>query len=291
MEQNTTGSGNSAFGHNSLQQNLIGDNNTAVGLMVLNLNTADNNTAVGWRSLQANVTGTENVAMGEEALTNSTGSNLAAFGAQAGGSNTTGSNNTFLGAFANPTDGSLSNSMALGYNSSVSSANTVSIGNSSTTKWSFGIPTTTNSGYAFQVGSTTSNGNGAYLTNGGTWTNASSRNFKENFEDINGEDMLKKIDSLKILKWTYKGTDELHIGPIAEEFKSVFYLGVKNDDTHISTLDASGIALRAIQELNGQNKKLKQENKDLKNKYDTLEQRLLKLENLLNQQISSTQKK
>lgn len=179
----------------------------------------------------------------------------------------------------------------IGDSATVSSPNTISLGSSKVTKWVFGIPTTTNAGFAFQVGSTASNGNGAYLTNGGTWTNASSRNFKENFEDIDGSDLLKKVESLKILKWNYKGTDELHIGPIAEDFKQVFDLGVKNDETHISTLDASGIALRAIQELNEQNKKLKEENKTLKNKYDSLEQRLLKLENLLNQATVSNEKK
>ena len=68
----------------------------------------------------------------------------------------------------------------------------------------------------------------------------------------------------------------------------VFDFGVNNDDAHISTLEVSGIALRAVQELNDQNKKLKQENKDLKSKYESLEQRLLKLENLLNQVTTLT---
>jgi hypothetical protein len=54
---------------------------------------------------------------------------------------------------------------------------------------------------------------------------------------------------LNIQKWKYKGTDETHIGPIAEEFKELFELGVKNDKEHISTIDASGVALKAIQAL------------------------------------------
>jgi hypothetical protein len=99
------------------------------------------------------------------------------------------------------------------------------------------------------VGSSTSNGNGAFLTNGGTWTNASSRAFKDNFEDLTNSEILSKVSQLNIRKWKYKGTDETHIGPIAEEFKDLFEVGVKNDREHISTVDASGVALKAIQAL------------------------------------------
>ena len=282
LASNTIGNFNTAIGGNSMTFNVEGSDNNAFGDGSLYSNTNGNaNNAIGRSSLFSNKTGSNNVAVGEAALTNSTGDNLVAIGAESGIGNTLGSNNTFLGEFSNTTNGILSNSTAIGYNSYFSTSNTVSIGNGNVAKWVFGIPTVTNDGYAFQVGSTTSNGNGAYLTNGGTWTNASSRDFKENFEDINGANLLEQIEKMKVQKWSYIGTDEVHVGPVAEEFKSLFNLGVKDDDKHISTLDASGIALKAIQQLNVDNKKLKAENTVLKNKYQSLEERVLELEQLI----------
>lgn len=73
----------------------------------------------------------------------------------------------------------------------------------------------------------------------------------------------------------YKGTDELHVGPVAEDFKQAFGLGVKGDAAHISTIDASGIALKAAQALQ---KKLEEKEA----KIDQLEKRLKQLEDKLN---------
>ena len=53
--------------------------------------------------------------------------------------------------------------------------------------------------------------------------------------------------ALPITKWKYKGTDEYHIGPMAQDFKTSFNVGV--DDKSISTLDPAGISLAALQEL------------------------------------------
>jgi hypothetical protein len=131
------------------------------------------------------------------------------------------------------------------------------------------------------VGNTTADGNGAYLSTGGTWTNGSSRDFKEDFEELNGEEILNKIDNLSVTKWKYKGTSETHIGPIAEEFKAQFNLGVKEDDKHISTIDASGVALKAIQELRKENNDLKKKNLEMEIKFDTQEQRIKALESML----------
>jgi hypothetical protein len=146
-----------------------------------------------------------------------------------------------------------------------------------TNKWAFGRPTTS---YALQVGSTSNDGNGAYLSQGGTWTDASSREFKENFEDINEEELLAKIEKLDIKKWNYKGTDEVHIGPIAEEFKALFELGVKDDNQHISTLDGNGIALKSVQILS---KKVGEKDKQI----DDLKERIKKLESLVETLLES----
>ncbi len=108
---------------------------------------------------------------------------------------------------------------------------------------------------------------GAHLTPGGVWTNASDENLKENFQQVDGADILEKINALPISQWNYKSEsdDVTHIGPTAQDFQRVF--GVGENDKTISTIDPSGIALAAIKELN---KKLEQENKALRAEMDEL---------------------
>lgn len=91
--------------------------------------------------------------------------------------------------------------------------------------------------------------NNAYLSRGGTWTNASDRNLKENFRPVDGSDILRKIASLSVLRWNYKSENQsvTHIGPTAQDFNALF--GVGNDTTAISTIDPAGVALAGVQEL------------------------------------------
>lgn len=114
---------------------------------------------------------------------------------------------------------------------------------------------------------------GAYLSgNGTTWTNASDKNQKENFTDIDSEELLKKISALPISRWNYKDEDETvtHIGPVAQDFYALF--GVGADDISISTIDPAGIALAAIQELYKKSKRV-----------DELNERLEKLEKMIDE--------
>lgn len=92
--------------------------------------------------------------------------------------------------------------------------------------------------------------NCAYLSNSGAWTNVSDVNRKRNFAAINGEDVLGRLRVLPISLWTYNvDTDDVrHLGPTAQDFKAVFGLN-GDDDTHISTIDADGVALAAAQAL------------------------------------------
>ncbi len=90
---------------------------------------------------------------------------------------------------------------------------------------------------------------GAFLSSGGAWTNASDRNLKENFIDIDNNDILDRISVLPIQRWNYKRetADIMHIGPVAQDFWEQFGLGGSN--TSISTIDSSGIALVGVQAL------------------------------------------
>ncbi len=118
---------------------------------------------------------------------------------------------------------------------------------------------------------------GAFLSAGGTWTNASSRVLKTDFAAIDPADVLDRLTRLDISTWAYRGSSEgRHLGPVAEEFREMFGLG--SDGTSISTVDASGVALAAIQ---GLNTKLEAENAALKSESAALRARLDRLEALI----------
>lgn len=90
--------------------------------------------------------------------------------------------------------------------------------------------------------------NGNLFTNGAV-NPPSDRNLKANFAAVNPRLILDKLASVPIQTWNYK-TDSgavRHIGPVSQDFRAAFDLGV--DDKHISTVDADGVALAAIQGL------------------------------------------
>lgn len=72
---------------------------------------------------------------------------------------------------------------------------------------------------------------------------------KENIGDIDRPQVLDRLTRIPISIWNYK-TDKpnvRHIGPMAQDFFAAFGFG--NDDTKIAAMDATGVALAAIQEL------------------------------------------
>jgi hypothetical protein len=81
------------------------------------------------------------------------------------------------------------------------------------------------------------------------FTPTSDRNAKQNFTSVNPREVLAKVAALSITEWSYKTiSDVRHIGPVAQDFYAAF--GVGGDDKGISTVDADGVALAAIQGLN-----------------------------------------
>ncbi len=81
------------------------------------------------------------------------------------------------------------------------------------------------------------------------WAPISDGNAKDNFRDLDGEELLTKLARMPIREWNYKTQDAAirHAGPTAQDFHAAFGLG--EDPLRISTIDADGIALRAIQAL------------------------------------------
>jgi len=87
---------------------------------------------------------------------------------------------------------------------------------------------------------------------GGSWFVLSDRNAKTAVQPVDGRDVLKKVAALPLNTWQYKAQDEKyrHMGPMAQDFYSVFHLG--ESDKFIDMVDADGVALAAIQGLNAE---------------------------------------
>jgi hypothetical protein len=116
-------------------------------------------------------------------------------------------------------------------------------------------------------------GGAATLSNGGTWTNASSRAFKEGFAAVDPLAVLERVIALPITTWTYRQSSEgLHMGPMAEDFKASF--GLAGDGRSIGTVDADGVALAAIQGLHQKLEQAQAENAALKNRLEAIEAQL-----------------
>jgi hypothetical protein len=119
---------------------------------------------------------------------------------------------------------------------------------------------------------------GAYLTSTGVWTNTSDRALKENFEEVDGEEILQKIGALPITTWNYRKERHVrHLGPMAQDFAAAFNLG--DSDKSISTVDEGGVAIAGVKALVERSAKqqetineLKKENAELKSRLDKLEQ-------------------
>ncbi len=78
---------------------------------------------------------------------------------------------------------------------------------------------------------------------------SSDRNKKANLAAVEPREVLERLVSLEITTWNYisQGESVRHIGPMAQDFHQVF--GVGDDPTHISVVDAIGVALASIQGL------------------------------------------
>ena len=126
----------------------------------------------------------------------------------------------------------------------------------------------------------------------GTVTGSSDQNAKEHFAAVSPREVLDQVAALPISRWNYKADASVtHVGPMAQDFYAAFRVG--QDDTHISMVDADGVALAAIQGLNekvesGKQKaetqiqELKTENAELKHELGQLKQLVGSLADKLN---------
>ncbi|NTX07799.1 MULTISPECIES: tail fiber domain-containing protein [unclassified Myxococcus] len=90
----------------------------------------------------------------------------------------------------------------------------------------------------------------------GVFSCTSDRHQKEDFRRIDGEQLLAKVARLPVESWRYKeeASGVRHLGPVAQDFRAAFGLGV--DDTSIGMLDIDGVNMAAIQALERRTREL-----------------------------------
>ena len=312
---NTTGINNTASGWQALYSNISGNNNIAIGTFSLLSNTSASdliaigryalsnngigasqsyegtaNTAIGSAGLYANTIGYNNSAVGSQSLYfNDDGYNNVAFGVQALQSNVHGIGNTAVGVAADVNNNSWENATAIGYYAVSTGSNQVRLGNSSVT--SIG-------GYA-------------------NWTNISDGRVKKNIkQNVPGLAFINKLRPVtynldldaadKIVQHSVLKEKDSKIKPplpwesdARKAKEHVVYTGFVAQDVERAAkslnYDFSGVdaaknehdlyglryaefvvpLVKAVQELSKQNDSLKAEN-------ENLEQRVTRLEELMN---------
>lgn len=79
--------------------------------------------------------------------------------------------------------------------------------------------------------------------------NTSDRNLKQDFQEVDCEDVLTRLSALPVSNWAFKSdASTRHIGPMAQDFRASFGLG--SSETSIALVDEMGVALAAVKGLN-----------------------------------------
>ncbi|HEX7956175.1 MAG TPA: tail fiber domain-containing protein, partial [Pyrinomonadaceae bacterium] len=128
----------------------------------------------------------------------------------------------------------------------------------------------------------------------GVFNCTSSRTTKENFFNVDGNDVLAKLRKVPVSTWNYisEGAQSRHLGPMAEDFYTAFGLGTT--DKAIGVQDAVGVSLAAVKALDARTLELQQKTEEveqLRSKVNTLEQRLAALEQLVQQNAKGQEQK
>ena len=307
---NTTGAGNTAMGYEALYANTTGAGNTGFGHGALYQNTtASANTAVGDGALGANTTGATNTAVGDGALfANTTGSDNVGLGQGALASCTTGAANTVVGTAALPLITSGNGNTALGYQAGLnltSGSENIYIVNAGAATESgvirIGTPTSQTSAYIAGIyGVTTSKSNAVPVmidSNGNLGTVSSSRRYKEDIQNM--ADSSSGLLRLRPVTFRYKkpfddGSKPIQYGLIAEEVEEVYPdLVAHSADGQIETVKYQVLAPMLLNELQKQNTTIaaqKEQIRDQQQEIRSLEERLAKVEAVLERTSLSASK-
>jgi hypothetical protein len=303
---NTTGSDNTYIGYWAGNANQTASQNTFVGYYAGSSNTTGgNNTYMGFEAGYSDIIGAGNVFLGFEAGYTETGSNkLYIDNCYTGGGSCT--SPLIYGEFD-------TRSVAInGFLGITSAANTLlSLATTSTTGgagFQFSVPNggiwyfkgTQDNGFKIRDAAhskdvmyfQTSTGNvgigtdspayplemesGAYVSTGGVWTNASSREYKDNIKDLSVEEAARTFEGLNPVTFTYKKeVGAQHVGFIAEDVPD---LVATQDRKGLSPMDIVAVLTKVVQE---QQQTLKQKSQVIDKQQKSLESfeaKLAKLE-------------
>lgn len=250
-KSNTTGSSNSFFGEGSGTSNTTGSHNSFFGSSA-----GKNTNGINFPGVEL---GSNNSFFGSSAgLSNNSGSNNSFFGRNTGASNTTGNSNSFFGNFAgnNNTNGNRNSYYGAGAGKYLNGSGNIAFGNDAgplifdndLSNRLFIDNHETNDPLIYgELDSHFVRINGTFEVTAGL-SNPSSCHLKTDFEEVNKQEILDKIQDLDVTQWIYKDRpNEPHVGPMAEDFYAAFGLGA--GDEYISTIDADGVMMLAIQAL------------------------------------------
>jgi hypothetical protein len=142
-------------------------------------------------------------------------------------------------------------------------------------------------GFRFRSNATLTNGCNI-AAGGASITCASSKTLKENFLDVDGDDVLERMRRIPINTWNYtdEGRQSRHMGPFAEDFWREFGLG--SEPLAIGHLDIDGVNFAGIKALDARTEGQAQEIQALQGELAAerqaraeLEARIARLEALL----------
>lgn len=104
--------------------------------------------------------------------------------------------------------------------------------------------------------------NGASCTSGGVWTNASSRDLKEDINELTTEQAVDALNGLQPVSYKYKADKEDgHLGFIAEDVPD---LVASKDRKGMSPMDVVAVLTKVLQEQQKVNEELRAEIEELK---------------------------
>jgi len=99
---------------------------------------------------------------------------------------------------------------------------------------------TSSPSYPLQMGS------GAYVSTGGVWTNASSREYKTDIKKLSTQKAIDTLKQLDPVEFAYKAdSQEKHVGFIAEDAPE---LVATNDRKGMSSMDVVAVLTKVVQE-------------------------------------------
>lgn len=125
-------------------------------------------------------------------------------------------------------------------------------------------------GYYFLTSGTVTRFGVQIAHNGNSWVSICDKNRKENFETLDGDEILQKLSKINFTSWNYKMQDPRiyrHYGIMAQDFYNAFghdKFGVIGNDTTVNPIDMIGIDMSAIQALDKRTNELRKEMKTLK---------------------------